>query len=453
MHFYFELPEWITDKRTRTRLVWYLLFFVNLIVIGFVWTKGSSSYYLQNPDDGNAYIALGRLTGLLVQLAITIQLLLVSRMVAIEQSFGFDRLNRVHRLVGKWLLVGIVLHPILLSVGYAVGNATTPLDQFFNFLATWENVFLAFVGSMLFVYVALISYAIVRKRLKYELWYYLHLLTYVAFGLVFLHELESGDLTKDLSLFYWYFLNFTVIAFVIAYRVIRPLWKSARHGFTIAQVTVESKDTFSVYITGRDIVNFGYKSGQYANLTFLQKGMWFTHPFSFSAEHNDTYIRFTMKALGDYTKRLGELRPGTRVIIDGPLGLFIEEKAKNEKLLFIAGGIGITPIRSMIGDIVRRGKDITLIYAVRTLEDIAFRKEFESLRERQPFPIHYIVSTPTPGYETGFLDREKLVRLVPDFYERDVYLCGPPPMMDATIVNLKGLGFKEENLHYEKFSF
>lgn len=94
-----------------------------------------------------------------------------------------------------------------------------------------------------------------------------------------------------------------------------------------------------------------------------------------------------------------------------------------------------------------------MIYAARTVDDIAFRKEFELFQSTQPFPIHYILATPTEGYESGFLDREKLVRLVPDFFERDVYLCGPPPMMAATVVNLKGLGFKNENLHYETFSF
>jgi predicted ferric reductase len=181
--------------------------------------------------------------------------------------------------------------------------------------------------------------------------------------------------------------------------------------------------------------------------------LWFTHPFSFSAEHNDSYIRFTMKALGDHTKRLGELKSGTRVILDGPLGLFIEETAKNEKLLFIAGGIGITPIRAMIGDIMRRKRDIILIYAARTVEDLAFKKEFDLFQSKQPFPIHYLLSTPTEGYESGFLDREKLVRYVPDFFERDVYLCGPPPMMAAAVANLEGLGIRNISLHYEKFSF
>ncbi len=407
------------------------------------------------------YIALGRLTGLFTQFAIVIQLLLIGRITFIEQAFGFDKMNRLHRLIGEWIIVLLVAHPLLLTFGNAIAGEISLWNQFASFLATWQDVFLAFIGSSIFIYVALISYAIVRKKLRYELWYFLHLLTYLGMVLVFFHELNTGDLPKIITgrvldkpyLYYWYALNFSVFAFAILYRVIKPLWNSVRFGFKVEHVVMETKDTFSVYITGKNIVNFKYKSGQYANITFLQGGLWFTHPFSFSAEHNDTYIRFTMKALGDYTKRLGELKPGTRVILDGPLGLFIEELSQNEKILFIAGGIGITPIRSMIGDMMRHPKDIIMIYAVRTIDDIAFRKEFEFFQSKFPFPIYYILSTPTPGYESGFLDREKLVRLIPDFFERDVYLCGPPPMMNATVTNLKGLGFKNINLHYEMFSY
>ncbi len=453
MQFYFEFPSWTDLTRKHKKIFWLCMFLLNLGILLYIWWNGSSHYYITNPGGGNMYIALGRLTGLFIQYAIIIQVILIGRISFIEQVFGFDRMNKIHRLIGQWLVVFLVAHPLLLTIGNAAANEYTLWDQFGSFLSTWKDVFLAFMGASIFIYIAGISYAIVRKKLRYELWYFLHLLTYLAIILVFFHQVDSGDLTESLPLYYWYTLNFSVFAFVIVYRFIKPLWNSVRFQFRVEHVTLESKDTFSVYITGKNIINYKYKAGQYANITFLQDSLWFTHPFSFSAEHNDTYIRFTMKALGDHTKRLGELRPGTRIILDGPLGLFIEETSHNEKLLFIAGGIGITPVRAMIGDIMRRAKDIVLIYAARTEEDIVFRKEFEACQAIYPFPIHYILSTPTPGYESGYLDREKLVRLVPDFFDRDVFLCGPPPMMDATVKNLKGVGFKNMNIHYEKFSF
>lgn len=443
----------ILKTRTQKKLAWFILFILNLGVILSIWWSGTSNYYITDPSGGNIYVAIGRLFGLLMQFALIIQVLLISRITSIEQTFGFDKLNRLHRLIGQWIVVLLALHPLFLTLGYKTMNSYTLWQQFIDFLTAWKDVFLAFIGACLFICIIAISYAIIRKRLRYEYWYFPHLFTYLALFLVFFHQTNSGDLAKGWALYYWYTVSCGVFAFAILYRFIRPLWNAYRFRFRVERVAIEAKDTFSVYITGKQLERFAYKAGQYANITFLQKGLWFTHPFSFSMEHNKTHIRFTMKALGDHTKRLDELRPGTRVILDGPLGLFIEETSRNEKLLFIAGGIGITPIRSIIGDSSGRRRDMVLLYAVRCLDDIAFRSEFEELQKLHPFPVHYIISTPTSEYESGYLDREKLTRLVPDFLERDVYLCGPPPMMDTTIASLRGLGLKNLNLHYEKFSF
>jgi predicted ferric reductase len=334
-----------------------------------------------------------------------------------------------------------------------MANSVSVWSQFSDFLANAEDVFLAFISVMIFGYIIFLSISVVRKKLRYELWYFVHLLVYVAITLAFFHQINSGDVSRAPTLYYWLVLNFTVFGIMLLHRFVKPLWQSYRFDFRVARVDMETKDTYSVYIIGNNIGRFRYHAGQYANINFLQKGLWYTHPFSFSAEPNEAGIRFTMKALGDYTKRLGELKAGTRVIIDGPLGRFVETKAKREKLLMIAGGIGVTPIRALIGELVAKKKDMVLLYAARSVEDIAFRGEFDALQSTCNFPIHYILGAPTPGYESGFIDREKIVRLVPDFYDRDVFLCGPPPMMDATVKNLEGLGLERDHIHFEKFSF
>ena len=123
-----------------------------------------------------------------------------------------------------------------------------------------------------------------------------------------------------------------------------------------------------------------------------------------------------------------------------------------KKILLIAGGIGVTPLRAMAGALEGSGKSATLLYGVRTVADIAFRSEFDARNERGVCAVHYIVSTPTEGYESGYLDQEKLLRLVPDFPERDIFICGPAPMMDATIALLRKLGVTQDHLHFEKFS-
>jgi predicted ferric reductase len=183
--------------------------------------------------------------------------------------------------------------------------------------------------------------------------------------------------------------------------------------------------------------------------------MWYSHPFSFSSAYNGKFIRLTIKNVGDYTSKIAALAPGTRVLVDGPLGLFIEKRASREKYLFIAGGIGITPLRSMMESIIAGGgKDIVLLISAKTEKDFVFRNEIEAMKREAPaLKVYYIVSAPTPGYESGRLDKEKIVRLVPDFFSREVFLCGPPPMMDSVVKNLSEIGFSPKHVHFEQFAF
>lgn len=448
MRTYINVPE----LRIR-RYGWSAFAFVQILVVIIIWLD-KSNYYLSNPEDGNLLIAFGRLTGLLGELALLMELVLIGRITHIEQAYGFDRMNKLHRWIGYSILIFLLAHPLFLSLGNAVKNEMSVLDQFINFISTTRDVFPAFVSVLLIAFVVAISVPITRKKIRYEVWYFAHFLTYLAIGLAFQHQINSGDVSKTTPLYYWLVLNFGIFGIMLAYRFVIPLWNSFHHKFRVAAVTMESKDVCSVYLTGVAIEDFKFKAGQYCNLTFLAKGMWYTHPFSFSAEPNGKYIRFTIKALGDFTKMIPQLVEGTRVIVDGPLGTFIEARASRQKLLLIGGGIGITPLRALLGDIVQEKKrDVILLIGARTVDDLVFVKELEALQAIYPFQIRIVLSTPTPGYESGFIDKEKLVRLVPDFFDREVFLCGPPPMMAATVANLKDLGLQGEFVHYENFAF
>lgn len=399
-------------------------------------------------------IALGRITGLLGEYFLLVQLVLVGRVRWAEHLFGFDKLNKFHRLIGYSILSLLLTHPLLLTMGYAQASNVPFLSQFADFLAHKDNVLIAFIALLIFIFVVFLSISIVRKKLRYETWYFSHLLTYVAIGLAFSHQLGTGDLRSGWTLNYWYILNFSVFGFVLLYRFARPAYLFFRHRFFIGDIVQETPDTYSIYIFGKHMDRFMFEAGQYANITILARGMWYTHPFSFSSAYNGKFIRFTIKSLGDYTSKIKDIKKGTPVIIDGPLGLFVEKKSARDKYLFIGGGIGITPLRSMIESLSSKNKDMVLICGNKTEKDIAFKKEFENICNGCPsISIHNILGTPTPGYESGFIDKEKIVRLVPDFYDREVFLCGPPPMMKATADNLKDLGFPPEHIHYEKFSF
>lgn len=437
----------------KTPKFWLLAFFWGniVIIVGIFWVH--SAYYIHHPEDGNRYIAIGRITGLLAEFLMLNQLALIGRIKFIESVFGFDVLNKFHRFLGYTIMAGILIHPIALIYGNALANGVSFVYQFSDFLANKNGVYLSFISILLLIFIVVIT--LERKKFKYETWYFAHLLTYAVIGLAFTHQLNTGDLRTNAPLYYWLTLHAAVLFFVLCYRLVRPLLLSLWHGFYIDKVEMETHDTCSLYIKARNMKGFHFEAGQYANITILARGRWFTHPFSFSSDYNGEYIRFTIKQLGDYTNALMTVTPGTYVIIDGPLGRFVRRTAIRDKLFFIAGGIGITPIRAMMEGASKEGKDMVLMYANKTIEDVAFTKELEVIQATSPehTKIHHVFATPTAGFESGFIDKEKIVRLVPDFYDREVFLCGPPPMMTAMVTQLKELGFSLDHVHFEKFSF
>ncbi len=445
------------DYHTKNKLIKFSLLsliVLNLFIIISLWWA-NSGYYVRNPSNGNGLIALGRIFGLLGAYTLIIQIMLVSRTKWIEGVFGFDKLNKLHRLIGYSILILLLNHPLFLIIGYANTNQVSYVTQLSEFLTNWNGVLYAFFGLITFILIISISIAIVRKRLRYETWYFVHLLTYLSLALVFKHQVQTADVSFGVGLYYWYFLNIFAIGNLLLYRFLRPLYLFKKHHFVVDKVVEETPDTWSLYVTGKNLDKFYFNAGQYANINILAKKMWYTHPFSFSSAYNGKFIRFTIKGLGDYTNKISGVAKGTRIVIDGPLGLFIRERAQKNKFLFIAGGIGITPIRAMIELIsTTQSNDMILLFGSRTEKDIAFKKEFDKILEHcQTFKITYILSTQIAGYESGYIDKEKIIRLVPDFLEREVFLCGPPVMMQKTALNLKEMGFDTKYLHFEKFSF
>lgn len=433
------------------RLIFFAIILANLAITVSIWWQGSSSLLI---DPSGWFIALGRLFGLLAQLTILMQLILIGRIGFVERLFGHDTMNRFHRLIGYSIMGFFLPHPIFLVLGYSKINEVSLITQYFNFVLNWEDVILAGFGLFIYAIIIAISLPAIRSKLRYESWYFTHLLVYVAILLSFNHQTNFADISFGGALKYWYVLNFLIFGLFLLYRWVRPLFNSYQQKFSIQKIVKETNDVTSVYISGKNLENFKYEAGQFAHLTFLQKGLWFTHPFSFSTATNSNFIRFSIKASGDFTKKVDQLKIGTKVIIDGPLGAFTANQSKTNKLLLISGGIGITPIRSLIEEQTKNNKDIILLYANKTQKDIAFKQELAN------FSINKIVNilseeTNLPGseFEFGRIDEEKIKRLVPDFKERDSYICGPEPMMKAMVSTLIKLGVPKKQIHFERFGY
>ncbi len=431
----------------KKRLI--LLFLIlNLVLVFAFWWMGSGT--LMVSGFSSALLALGRLAGLLAAVLVLMQFVTISRTVWLEETFGLDKLTRIHHLSGEYGISLIILHPILLIFSYKEVTKLSLWGQLIDFTFNYPDVWQAVIAVILFMVIVALSIYIVRKHLKYETWYFVHLLTYLALILSFKHQFSNGGDLLVNKVFYFYWLAIYVLVFLnqMYFRFLKPLYISWQQQFRVEKVVSETADTHSIYIKCRDLKNFRIKPGQFMKFYFLQKRFWWqAHPFSLSNYPDGNYLRITPKAVGDYTSLVSELKRGTRVIIDGPYGIFTNKIRTKKKVLFIAAGVGITPIRSLMEEMAGKMVNIKLIYSVSNQNEIIFKKEIDRLAKKYNFPVEYVITE-----KVGRLDETKLQKSVFDIKEREVYLCGPVPFMDAIGAALLRLGVAGKYIHYEKFS-
>jgi len=424
---------------------------LHLCALGTAWWHTSGAL-VSSGAPGSRLVALGRLAGLLGGSAVLLQLALVSRLPWLEPSVGCDRLYRLHRYVGFVVAPLLLGHPVLLIRGYARQYEVSLSQQFIDIAKGWPYAPAAIVAILIIVLVVTSSLPPIKRRLTYDAWHAGHLAMYLAISLASLHQASGAEMLKQpWWRWYWVILHVVVIGALVVFRAGRPVFNLARHRFRIDKVISESDDVTSVYLTGRHLERFKFRAGQYTNVAFLTKGLWAPHPFSFSAAPNGRFLRLSIKVVGDFTRRVRDLQPGSPVLLEGPLGAFTAEESTGGKYLMVAGGIGITPIRALIESLAAGDHDVVLVYGAKTVNELVFAGELRALTPR----CHFVVSRANDGdsgYERGRIDRAMLERLVADASEREAFVCGPPPMMNAVIGALRALGMRGSRIHYERFA-
>ena len=427
----------------------------NGLLIALMWVRHGGLDQLDSP--AGWLTAAGQLTALFGTYLILIELILMSRSPWLDQLFGMDRLAAAHRWIGfaaVWLLVA---HGVTTIVGYGLGAGQNAIAEAWILATTYPFVLWAVAGMALFGVVAVSSVRAARRRLSYETWHGIHLYAYLAVALTFAHQLAVGaDFTDDpVARLYWIGLYVATAGVLVAFRFGQPIRLSLRHRLRVANVVREGPGVVSIYLAGRDLDQLAIRSGQYLNLRFLTRdGWWRGHPFSISAAPNGQWLRVTVKDLGDDSGGLQRIPVGTRVYAEGPYGGLTDTRRTRSRVLLIAGGIGITPLRALLEELPARPGELTLIYRARRPEDVVFRAELDSIARLNGATVHYLVgqrgSWAVPNDPLG---PAALSSLVPDARERDVYLCGPEPMMEAVRRTLRVLGVPTKQIHSERFAY
>ncbi|MFI1047815.1 ferric reductase-like transmembrane domain-containing protein [Streptomyces griseoruber] len=396
----------------------------------------------------NALVVIGRFAGLYGALLMAFQLLLVARLPWLDRRIGMDRLTNWHRWTGFGLLWTLVGHVVFIAFGYAESSSMNPVSQLVDLAETVEGVLRATVALVLILVVGGASARWARRRLAYETWHFVHLYTYVAVVLAFTHQVAVGTTftASSAATAYWYAVWGVALGSVVLGRAVLPLWRNRRHQLRVEKVVPESDNVVSVYITGRDLDRLPARAGQFFLWRFLTKDRWWqANPFSLSAAPDGTRLRLTAKAAGDGSAGLRHLKPGTRVFAEGPYGAFTTMHRTRPESLLIAGGVGVTPIRALLEEIDGHA---VVVYRVGGERDAVLYDELRDLAVAKGAELHLVTGPPVPDR----LAPRELAALVPDIAERDVFLCGPPPMMKAVLGSLRELDVPRTQIHFERFS-
>ncbi|GAB7039372.1 MULTISPECIES: ferredoxin reductase family protein [Catenuloplanes] len=397
-------------------------------------------------------LAIGRVTGLIGGYLLFIQLLMMSRVSWLEDWVGSRDLLRWHRGLGTSLCVFVIAHIVFIVYGYALLAETDVITQTFTIITTLPKMVEALAATVIMIFIALISIRGLRRLLSYELWKGLHLSAYLVLLLGYGHQVAVGaDLSGRFASVFWPGLTALVISAVVWGRIVEPLWMNLRHRFEVVEVVNEGRNSFSVYVDGRGLDRLGARGGQFMRWRFLTGGAWWqSHPFSLSAAPNAQWLRLTVTAVGKYTERLAELEPGTRVWLQGPYGTFTAERRTQRNALLIAGGSGIAPIRALLEEMP---SGTTVIYRASRQDEVVFRDELEELAVRRGAQVFFVVGGRNEPGPRRLFTTSGMRELVPDVSQRDVYLCGPPGLVDAAVDLLRELEVPNAQIHLDPFEF
>jgi predicted ferric reductase len=429
-----------------------------LLLVTYWWATGGGFQDLSGWETG--LTSTGRLTGLLAADLLLVQVLLMSRLPVLERAYGQDRLARIHRLVGFTSFTLMVAHIGLITWGYAAGELTRTPAELWDLTVTYPGMLLAVAGTACLVMVVVTSVKAARRKLRYESWHLLHLYAYLGVGLALPHQLWTGQdfLASTGRTVFWWGLWIAAAGSVLVWRVALPLWRSSRYGIRVTSVVPEADGVLSVYMTARRSARMPVEAGQFFTFRFLAGRGWTrAHPYSLSAAPDGRSLRITVKVVGDGGVALRFLRPGTRVLVEGPYGRLSARARTRRKVAFIGAGVGVTPLRALVESMEYQPQEAVLLY--RFGDRPLFQRELETLVAERG--LHLVL---LPGHRrapgswlgSGIGPADDLTALlywVPDLAERDVYVCGPENWAADVRRTTEAAGLPADRFHVESFGW
>jgi len=402
---------------------------------------------------------LGKVTGIVGMMLYSINLILATRLRIFENLFGgLNRMYIAHHIIGGLALILLVFHPLFLSLRYLTISLHQAAIELLPVLTQvdrsgWARNFgiISLFGMVLLLIITFFA------KLPYRLWFFTHRFLGVFFFVGGLHVFLVSSDTNTSGFLRWYMLGFALVGTVAyAYRSLLGRILIRKYHYIVKQVLVVGGNVAQVVMepAGRTL---SFEAGQFMFIRFKSPGQksitseW--HPFSISSAPGEEFLRIDAKVLGDYTKALMDLKPGAQAEIEGAYGRFSYQNYDNPNQIWVAGGIGITPFLSMARSL--KGKNhsanlhIDMYYSVKAKEELV---DYGTLHSVAYFNPKIFRLFPHVSKDNGMLTAEIIAQKSGGVAGKDIYICGPPPMMKAMKEQFVRLGVPKKNIHSEEFS-
>lgn len=414
-------------------------------------------------DLASALNATTRLSALLATDLLLIQVLLIARVPWLDKLYGHDRATLTHKKLGKPILYLVILHFVSVIWDYSIADSLNVWDEMLFLINSISDLLFATISFVLMILVVVTSLNLARKKLPYEAWYLIHLFAYGSVMLAIPHQINLGtDIAGNpLAQAFWIGAYLFVALNILWFRLLQPIVLSGLSGLKVSKTVAEASDATSIYLTGRNLQKFQAHAGQFFIVRVVTwKQWWRAHPFSLSAAPSNDFLRFTVGNRGDDTAALQNIKAGTRVILEGPYGVFTEERRTQDHVVLVAAGIGAPPIRALAESISAKPGNATILYRVRNGNDAALIAEMKEIAKRRGYFIHILEgSRKNPqswlpaGVNDNFPDHERLKALVPNIEKSDVFICGPSAFTKAVERSLTKVGTPLNQIHSEEFAW
>ena len=452
--------------RVEHLLGWSVTIFLCLLPV-YMWAQLNPISEINNFSA--VMINLGRVTGLVGMVMYALNLVYSTRLRFLEYFFGgLNRVYIAHHILGGLALIFLSLHPFFLALRlvqisllevtmFLLPNGLTPVGALFDpndvlhsqVLQQWALTFgiVAFwgmVGLLLLTFFIKVPYKFWLATHKYLGWFF------VIGGLHLVFITSDTSVSGPLRTYMLIMTGIGVAAFF--YRSLVGKILIRHYKYVVRYANFKADKVLSITLAPTDS-RIDFKPGQFLFIRFLDapgiSREW--HPFSIASSSTDSDITVVIKSLGDYTAQLHNLPSGTTAEIEGAYGMFSYRSYSNKNQIWIAGGIGITPFLSMARSLPQDGQyNIDLYYSVRTASEVI---EWQTLAElAQAHSGHFRVFPFVSEQQKGRLSADFIESIGGSVTGKDVYICGPAPMMKALRQQFKDKGTPGTNIHTEEFS-